>query len=357
MITMRIKRLIKSLEHTDLDAYIVSREPNVYYYTGTTSGGMLIVASGAEPLLLAPRLNLAIAQAQASGCQVKPYTRNNLIEKMEEALKPLSPRTIGFDSLALDLYQKLQERISGTELKASADLVWNMRRVKDARERKLMRKAGKLADIGMEAIREHLREGVREHEVAAEAAYAMMRNGAEDLAFTTIVASGSRSAYPHAGVTDRRIRKGDLVTIDMGATYREYRSDVTRTFIMGEPTEEQERIYETVLKANGTALTEIKVGAKGSEVDGVARAIIEEAGYGEYFVHSLGHGVGLEVHEPPSLSKTSEDRLEKGNVVTDEPGIYIPGFGGVRIEDTVLVTDSSPVRLTRFDKGLDAMRL
>lgn len=214
-----------------------------------------------------------------------------------------------------------------------------------------------MADVGMEAIREHLGEGMREYEVAAEATYAMMWNGAEGIAFTTIVASGPRSAYPHASVTDRRIRKGDFVTIDMGATYKEYRSDITRTFIVGEPTEEQAKIYEAVLRANQTVLPEIKDGASGREVDGVARAVIEEAGYGEYFVHSLGHGVGLEVHEPPSLSKTSEDTLETGNVVTDEPGIYIPGFGGVRIEDTVLVTGSGPVRLTRFDKGLDAMRV
>ncbi|RLI10800.1 aminopeptidase P family protein [Candidatus Bathyarchaeota archaeon] len=354
---MRVNRLIESLERTDLDAYIVSREPNIYYYAGTISGGVLVAAPGAEPLLLAPRLNLAIAQAQAQGCRVKPYTRSNLLGELVDALKPLDPQTIGFDSLTLDLHRKLGERLNGVELKASADLVWSMRRVKDAGEQELMRKAGELADLGIAAIQEHLREGMREYEVAAEAAYAMMRSGAEDLAFSTIVASGPRSAYPHAGVTDRRIRRGDFVTIDLGATYKGYRSDITRTFIMGEPTEEQVKIYETVLRANQTALPEIKVGARGREVDQVARSIIEEAGYGEHFVHSLGHGVGLEVHEPPSLSRTSEDTLEPGNVVTDEPGIYIPGFGGVRIEDTVLVTDSGPERLTRFDKDLDAMRV
>lgn len=352
---MRLKHLIESLEQAHLDAYILFREPNIYYYTGTISGGMLIAAHGAEPLLLVPRLNLAIAQAQASGCQVKPYTRDGLLDEIEAALKPFSPKTIGFDDLPLDLHHKLQERLNGAELKASANLVWRMRRVKDSDEQELMRRAGELADIGMEAIREHLREGMREYEVAAEATYAMMRNGAEDLAFPTIVASGPRSAYPHAGVTDRRIRRGDFVTVDMGATYRAYRSDITRTFIIGEPTEEGARIYGAVLRANETVLREIKVGANAAELDGAARAVIEEAGYGKHFVHSLGHGVGLEVHEPPSLSRTSEDTLEAGNVVTDEPGIYIPGFGGVRIEDTVLVAASGPVRLTRFDKDLDAV--
>jgi len=345
------------MEKSDLDAYIVSREPNIYYYTGTISGGMLILARGAEPLLLAPRLNLAIAQAQASGCQVTQYTRSDLLDKVMGRLRQVDPQTVGFDALTLDHYLKLQERFENMELKASSDLVWNMRRVKDSTEQKLMRRAGELADIGMEAIRNRLEDGMREHDVAAEASYAMMRSGAEGIAFSFIVASGPRSAYPHAGVTEKRIRKGDFVTVDLGATYKEYRSDLTRTFIIGEPSEKQAEMYEAVLRANEEALPEIRDGAKGSEVDKVARNIIEEAGYGEYFVHSLGHGVGLEVHEPPSLSKTSEDVLKGGNVVTDEPGIYIPGFGGVRIEDTVLTTASGPARLTRFDKSLDSMRV
>ena len=316
-----------------------------------------MVSPETDPLLLAPRLNFAIAQAQASGCKIKQYTKDNLLEKIEDAFKQVTPRAVGFESLNIELYQKLQNRFDGIELKASADLVWNMRRVKDETEQKLIRRAGELADIGIEAVSERLSEGMREYEVAAEATYAMMRNGAEGLAFATIIASGPRSAYPHAGVTDRKIRKGDFVTIDMGATYKEYRSDITRTFIVGEPTDEQAKIYHTVLRANETALPEIKDGAMGSEVDRVARTIIEEEGYGEYFVHSVGHGVGLEVHEPPSLSEKSKDTLKVGNVVTDEPGIYIPGFGGVRIEDTVLITDSGPVRMTRFEKDLDAMRI
>ena len=354
---MRIKSLISSMEQADLDAYIVSREPNIYYYTGTISGGILIVAPEAEPLLLAPRLNLAIAQAQASGCEIRSYSRSDLLNRIGEELGRVKPRTVGFDDLNLGLFLKLQDRFTDIELKASSALVWNMRRVKDSTEQKLMRTAGELADIGMEAVRECLGDGMREHEVAAEAMYAMMLNGAEGTAFKIIVASGPRSAYPHAGVTERKIRKGDFVTVDMGATYKEYRSDITRTFIVGEPSEEQEEIYRTALRANEAALPEIRDGAKGSEVDGIARDLIEVTGYDENFVHSLGHGVGLEVHEPPFLSKTSKDILEKGNVVTDEPGIYIPGFGGVRIEDTVLITASGPVRLTRFDKGLDAMRV
>ena len=352
---MRIESLRASMEKSDLDAYIVSNETNIYYYTGTISGGVLVLSHESEPVLLVPRLNLAIAQAQALGCEITPYTLRDLFDKVVEKLA--APESVGFDAVTLDFYLKLQERFDDIKLCASPDLVWNMRRVKDSSEQKLMTKAGELADVGMEAIRNHLEIGMREHEIAAEACYAMMRGGAEGIAFDFIVASGPRSAYPHAGVTDRGIRKGDFVKVDMGATYKGYRSDLTRTFIVGEPSEKQAEMYDAVLRANEEALPEIRDGAKGSDVDKVARGVIEEAGYGEYFVHALGHGVGLEVHEPPSLSETSGDILKTGNVVTDEPGIYIPGFGGVRIEDTVLITASGPATLTRFDKDLDSMRV
>jgi Xaa-Pro aminopeptidase len=185
----------------------------------------------------------------------------------------------------------------------------------------------------------------------------MRRDGAEDIAFPFIVASGPRSSYPHAGVSERKIRRGDFVTIDIGATYNGYKSDITRTFIVGSPTLKQRRIYEAVLEANEAALPEIREGSKGINVDCIAREIIKKAGHGEDFIHSLGHGVGLEVHEPPSLSKRSKDVLVPGNVVSNEPGIYLKGFGGVRIEDTVLVTASGPEQLINFEKGLDAMRV
>ncbi|UCH57322.1 MAG: M24 family metallopeptidase, partial [Candidatus Bathyarchaeota archaeon] len=227
----------------------------------------------------------------------------------------------------------------------------------DEEEQGLMKQAGELSDIGMEAVRECLRDGIREYEVAAEAAYAMRKEGAVDITFPFIVASGPRSAYPHAGVSGRKIRKGDFVTIDLGATCNGYLSDNTRTFIIGSPSERQRSVYETVLEANEAALPEIRDGAEGVNVDRIARDIIESAGYGDAFIHGLGHGLGLEVHEPPSLSKRSKDTLRDGNVVSDEPGIYVKGFEGVRIEDTVLVSASGPKRLTKYDKDLDVMRM
>ena len=354
---MRTERLSKSLEDAGLDAYIVTREPNIFYYTGSISGGVLIIAPDIRPLLLTSRLNLYVAQDNAQGCEVEPYTRKDKDEKILEMLKQMAPEKIGFDELSIGEYKALEDNLGDVELKENPDLVWAMRRVKLTSEQKLMKRAGALSDIGMEAIREFLSEGVREHEVAAAAANAMRRGGAGDISFPFIVASGPRSAYPHAGVSERKIRRGDFVTIDMGATYRQYCSDITRTFIVGSPSEKQRAIYEIVLEAMEVALPEIKESAKGIDVDLIARDIITKAGYGEDFIHGLGHGVGLEVHEPPSLGKRSKDTLNVGNVVSNEPGIYIKGFGGVRIEDTVLVTSSGPKRLTNFDTGLDAMRV
>ncbi len=356
-ILMRTERLSKSLEDTGLDAYIVTREPNIFYYTSSISGGVLIIAPDTRPLLLTSRLNLYVAQDNAQGCDVEPYTRKDKDEKILERLNQIAPEKISFDELSLGEHKALEEKLGEVELKENPDLVWAMRRVKDASEQKFMKRAGELSDIGMEAIREFLVAGVKEHEVAAAAANAMRMGGADDISFPFIVASGPRSAYPHAGVSERKIRRGDFVTIDMGATYRGYCSDITRTFIVGSPSEKQRTIYETVLEANEAALPEIRESAKGIDVDRIARDIITKAGYGEDFIHGLGHGVGLEVHEPPSLSKRSGDTLTIGNVVSNEPGIYIKGFGGVRIEDTVLVTSSGPERLTYYDTGLDAMRV
>lgn len=354
---MRIKTLAKSLEEADLDAYLVTRDPNILYYAGTISGGILIVSSECDPLLLVSRLDLSIAQDQAEGYEIRSYTKKTMMDQITSVLNEQHFEKIGFDELSLGQYRELGEKLGAVELVEKPELVWEMRKVKDAKEQELMRKAGELSDIGMEAIRSCLKAGIREHEIAAEAAYAMLKEGAEDHAFPFIVASGPRSAYPHAGVSDRKIGRGDFVKIDMGATYRGYRSDNTRTFVVGSPTEKQRAIYETVLEANKAALPEIRRGAAGIDVDRIARDVIEKAGYGDAFIHGLGHGVGLEVHEPPSLSKRSEDILQVGNVVSNEPGIYLKGFGGVRIEDTVLVTPSGPERLTKFDRDLDAMRV
>jgi Xaa-Pro dipeptidase len=182
--------------------------------------------------------------------------------------------------------------------------------------------------------------------VAAEVEYAMRRAGSDGTSFDTIIASGANSAFPHGSCSNRKIQDDDLVVVDLGATYQFYRSDMTRTFTVGKPNEKQKKIYETVKLAQQKAFETIKPEIAANQIDAVARQVIEAAGFGEFFVHGLGHGVGLEVHESPVLSPSSKDVLATGNVVTNEPGIYIPNFGGVRIEDTVVITANGADKLT-----------
>jgi Xaa-Pro dipeptidase len=204
----------------------------------------------------------------------------------------------------------------------------------------------RLASEGMRVACEVVAAGVKEYEVAAEIEYAMRKQGSSGTAFETIVASGSYSAFPHGGCSDREIRKGDLVVVDIGATYKFYRSDMTRTLVAGKPSEKQKKLYQIVKTAQDKAFEALKPNVKAKDVDAAARKIIADAGFGECFVHSLGHGVGLEVHEPPTLSPESKEVLAVGNVVTVEPGIYLVGYGGIRIEDTVLVQRSGAEKLT-----------
>jgi Xaa-Pro dipeptidase len=226
------------------------------------------------------------------------------------------------------------------------NLLRDLRKIKDEKEIELIKQACKIADIGIKAAAEIIQPGIKEKEVAAEVEYAMRMAGSDGVAFETIVASGYCCAYPHGTFLEKIIQEGDLVVVDLGAIYKNYRSDITRTFMAGKASDKQTRIYQTVKSAQQKACEAIKHGVPSSKVDLAARRVIEEAGFGKYFVHNLGHGVGLEIHEAPILSPDSKDILEAGNVVTIEPGIYVPGFGGVRIEDTVLVTKSGAEKLT-----------
>lgn len=349
---MRIKALTKTMVGEGLDAFIITKNANIFYFTESISEGILIIQTESDPLLLAPRLNHSIALDEAKGVSVEPYTRANMIEKIIQKCNNEKNQRIGFDNLTLKTYQTLKDLLK-KKLEPQIDLIWNMRKIKQEKEIGLIRKASELTAIGMEAGRESMKEGTSENVIAAEISYAMRKEGAEDYAFPFIVASGPRSAYPHAGVTGRKLILGDFVTVDMGAKYNGYCSDLTRTFIVGQPSEKQEKIYRTVLEANTTAFDYIVEEAKCSEVDKVAREIIAEKGFGEHFIHGLGHGVGLEVHEPPSVSQNSEETLCNGNIVTDEPGIYIHGLGGVRVEDTVLVSNRRPESLTQFPKNIE----
>jgi Xaa-Pro dipeptidase len=348
----RINGLKDKIVENQLETYIISMPPNIRYYTGSIGGSYLLVSPEEEPLLLVSALDENVTRDQAQYCIVETYTSYGLITRLAEILRSIHSRNIGFDGLPLKFLDSLGKRIPEAVFKQNQEVIWEQRKVKDSAEIRLMTEAGKLADHAMEALSEELRIGVTEYQLAAKASFVMMREGAEAHAFEFTVGSGPRSAYPHASVTDRKIARGDLIVVDIGALHKGYCSDLTRTFIAGRPDEKKMKIYEIVHRSHDAAYDKMIMGASCKDVDSVSRRIIEKVGYGAYYIHSLGHGVGLEIHEPPSVSQRSLEKLEAGNVVSDEPGVYIHGEGGVRIEDTVLITVGGPKRLTNFPREL-----
>ncbi len=350
----RITKLIDLFLDRGLDAYIVARSKNIQYYTGSLGGNFLVVIHNRDPLLLVTSLDENVARDQSKSCYVETYDSAALLNKFADMLRRSHSTSIGFDELPLSLLNRLEKRFPEIAFNQDQDLVWAQRSVKDAGELKLMREAGRLANAAMEALVRILVVGEKEYRLAAEASYAMMREGAEAHAFEFTVGSGPRSAYPHASCTGRKIERGDLIVVDIGASYCGYCSDITRTFIAGKPDAKRTEVYETVLRSYDAAYAAMKPGAFCREVDAVSRKVISDAGYGRSYSHSLGHGVGLEIHEPPSVSQSSNEILRNGNVVSNEPGIYIHGFGGVRIEDTILITKGEPRRLTNYPRDIEA---
>ena len=331
-----------------LDGYLVANEISILYFTGFLGGARLLTPKEGENILYVYGVNYEEAKETAKDCRVELVKRGEDPDlKLSDEIKGLKLRRVGFDTLEASTYLKLRKALKGVRLKAQGKLVWELRQVKDETEIRCMRKAAEFTDEGMRVAYETIRAGLREYELAAEMEYAMRRLGSGGTAFDTIVASGVRSAFPHGGCTDRKIRKGDLVVIDVGATYQHYRADLTRTITIEKPSPKQAKIYEAVREAKERAFQSVRAGVRARDADAAARSLIEEGGYGEYFVHGLGHGVGLEIHEPPTLGPESKEILRTGNVITVEPGIYIINFGGVRIEDTVLVHKEKAERLTK----------
>ena len=255
------------------------------------------------------------------------------------------------DNLTYTQYQNLQKGLTEVELKPVSGVVEGLRQHKDVDELRCIAEAVRIADRAFAQITAYIRPGVAEVEVALELEFLIRRMGADGIGFATIVASGTRSALPHGVASAKIIETGDLVTLDFGAVYRGYHSDITRTVVVGQVRPMQQKIYNIVLEAQLTGIAAVKAGVQASEVDRTARAIIKKNGYGDYFGHGTGHSLGLNIHESPSLSTKDDTVLRAGMVVTVEPGIYLPDWGGVRIEDTVLVENDGCRILTGLPKA------
>jgi Xaa-Pro aminopeptidase len=261
---------------------------------------------------------------------------------------------VGFESthVTVDQHQQWAEAAEGFELVPTKGMVEQLRAIKDEGELALIRRAVELSDAAFAHIVQWLRPGVTEKAVAWELEVFMRTHGADDIAFDLIVGFGPNGAMAHAEPSDRPIQEGEPIVLDLGARVDGYCSDLTRTLCLGEPDEMLRRIHATVLEAQEAAEHAMRAGLKGRTVDAIARDLIEAAGYGKHFGHGLGHGVGLAIHESPRAGKTSEDVLQAGMVITVEPGIYIEGWGGVRIEDLVVVREQGIEALTTAPKGL-----
>jgi Xaa-Pro dipeptidase len=342
-----LKALRNLFASKKLDGYIAANDKNMKYFTGFSGGSLLLVPQEGESILFVYGVNYEAAKEETNGARVELIKMGeNIAKRVANEIYGLKIRHIGFDSLRASSYLKMKGLLGETELEDAGEIVRSLRKVKDESELRLITKAAEITSRGMNTAFEIMAAGLKERAVAAEMEYEMRKSGSDGVAFETIVSSGPSSAFPHGGCGDREIRKSDFVVVDIGAKYQSYCADLTRTFIVGKPSPKQLEVYEAVKEAQSIAMNQVRAGIEAKEVDGVAREYIAKMGYGEYFVHSLGHGVGLDVHEPPTLGPSSKDVLASGNTVTVEPGIYIPKFGGVRIEDTVLVMEGEARKLT-----------
>ncbi len=342
----RLEKVQEQLEENRVDAALITNPVNRFYLSGFTgSAGVLLISPGRAYLVTDFRYTEQAA-AQAPHYEVRPWK-----DDLYQCLAPLVWENrwgkIGFESghVVYSVFREMEEKLPA-KLKPLDGLVEKQRMIKDSDEIDIMRRGAKLLDSAYEYALAAARPGLTEKELALDLEMFLLKEGAEKTAFTFIVASGTRGALPHGTATEKVISEGDMVTLDFGAVYERYATDMTRTFALGSKDQRLREIYDIVYRAQRKASAAVKPGLICSEVDAVARDLITEAGYGDNFGHGLGHGVGLETHEKPVLNHRSKTVLEAGMVITVEPGIYLPGLGGVRIEDMLVVTEDGAETLT-----------
>lgn len=343
-----------ALVERNLEALLVNKPENVAYLSGFTGSAGWLLITGSRAILITDFRYVEQATAQAPHFEVlKPATTVPAL--LAQLCEELQVQRLGIegDHVTVDAHRSYEQALGGSELVPATGLVEAIRMVKDEGELAVMRRAAAIADEAFTYILGRILPGVAEREIALELEFKMKRLGADDLAFDIIVASGVRSSLPHGRASEKLIEAGDLVTMDFGAVYQGYCSDMTRTVMVGEPSDKQREIYEIVLEAQKRGVAACRAGMTAKELDEVCRGYIREKGYAEQFGHGTGHGVGRYIHEGPSVSVRGEkDMLQPGMIVTIEPGIYLPGWGGVRIEDMVLVTEQGCESFSHSPKEL-----
>lgn len=350
----RFQKLFEELPE-DIDCALITSDVNRRYFTGMKSSDGTVLAFRDKAYLLIDFRYIEKARATVTAAEV--IEQKKLYQQIGELIRKHGIRSMAVETQTMTVSQfniirKQFKDIEIVDTDVLSNAINSIRSVKATEELEYIRKAQEIAENAFDQILRFIKVGVTEREIALELDRLMLEGGAEALSFETIALSGENTSMPHGVPSDRKVRSGDFVLMDFGAVFNGYHSDMTRTVCVGEPTDEMKNVYNIVLNAQIAALNAAHAGMTGQALDRIARSVIEDAGYGDNFGHSLGHGVGMEIHEKPNASPNYKQSLPEGAVVTVEPGIYIPGKFGVRIEDFVILTENGCINLTKSDKNI-----
>lgn len=350
---LRVEKLREAMRKDSIDGFLITSLYNLRYLTNFTGTTGLAVITLDKAFFVTDFRYTEQAAAQAQGFEIVKNS-GPIFEEVATICQKEEINVLAFEESFVSFaeYSVLEDLIEESSLAPVSGMIEALREVKDEEEIALIQQACHIADQGFEHILKMVRPGMTEIEVANQLDFFMRSLGATSVSFETIVASGLRSAMPHGVASEKVIEQGDLITLDFGCYYQGYVSDMTRTFAVGDPGDKLKEIYQIVLEAQEKVLAAAKPGMTGIELDAIARDHIASFGYGDAFGHSTGHGIGLEIHEGPNVSFRADKAFVVGNVITDEPGIYLPGIGGVRIEDDLLITETGNKVLTHSPKEL-----
>ena len=347
----RVQAFLDKMQEKELDGIIINNLKNVYYLTGFWGSNGTVFISRDRQILVTDARYIIAAKQEVTGFEI--FAERDELATIAKIAKNMGLSRIGFeDEISVSYYHRMQTAFEGLELVPQTQFVEALRMIKDETEIETIRKACSISDQAFHDALEFIKPGKTEIEIANFLDFRMRELGAAGLSFDTILASGINSSKPHAHPMHKPVELGEAITMDFGCLYEHYVSDMTRTIYLGHVSDEQAEIYNTVLKANQALIDQAKAGLGFRDFDKIPRDIIVEAGYGQYFTHGIGHGIGLDIHEEPYFSQTSTEVIKSGMVLTDEPGIYIEGKYGVRIEDDILITDTGCELLTLAPKEL-----
>jgi len=354
MNSMRLKRLRERMEHENLDAMYIFFPSNLRYISGYSGSNGICYINADEAWFFTDFRYKTQSAAEVNNMHIDVPVGKDLLQAMKDKGCVLTTDVIGFegDHLSVEQYEKLKKLFPDNKFVNKALLMEEIASVKEEVEIECFREAARITDAAFNELLKEIKPGISERMLDAKLSYIMKSLGSEKDSFDTIIASGVNGSRPHHSPTEKLLKKGELITIDFGAMYKGYHGDVTRTVCLGKADEKQREIYAIVLEAQKRALAGIRPGVTGKAVDALARDYITSKGYGEYFGHGLGHGLSLEIHAEPRLSPNYEKELLVNQIVTVEPGIYIPDWSGVRIEDDVIITENGFENITKAPKEL-----